>query len=142
MKELEKKLDDQTKLAEEMKRKAEQGSMQLQGEIQELEIENILREMYPFDKITEVKKGQRGADVIQVVRTNQGNECGKIYYESKRTKNFDHGWLQKLRDDNLEAKADVLVIVTANSMMITKNTHFIFMILNTHPTFRICFICI
>jgi hypothetical protein len=112
IKELEKKLEDQTKLAEEMKRKAEQGSMQLQGEIQELELENTLREMYPFDEISEVKKGQRGADVIQVVRTNQGNECGKIYYESKRTKNFDYGWLQKLRDDNLEVKADVLVIVT------------------------------
>lgn len=112
IRELEKKLEDQTKLAKEMKRKAEQGSMQLQGEIQELELENILREIYPFDEIIEVKKGQRGADVIQVVRTNQGSECGKIYYESKRTKNFDNGWLQKLRDDNLEVKADVLVIVT------------------------------
>jgi hypothetical protein len=112
IKELEKKLDDQTKLAEEMKRKAEQGSMQLQGEIQELVLENTLKEMYPFDEITEVKKGQRGADVLQIVRTNQGLECGKIYYESKRTKNFDYGWLQKLRDDNLDVKADVLVIVT------------------------------
>lgn len=112
IKELEKKLEDQTKLAEEMKRKAEQGSMQLQGEIQELELENILRNLYPFDEVTEIKKGQRGADIIQIVKTNQGNECGKIYYESKRTKNFEYGWLQKLRDDNLEAKADVLVIVT------------------------------
>jgi len=112
IRELEKKLDDQTKLADEMKRKAEQGSMQLQGEIQELEIEKTLIEMYPFDNISEVKKGQRGADIVQVVRTNQGNECGKIYYESKRTKNFDYGWLQKLRNDNLEVKADILVIVT------------------------------
>jgi hypothetical protein len=95
-----------------MKRKAEQGSMQLQGEIQELELENILRNLYPYDEVTEIKKGQRGADIIQIVKTNQGNECGKIYYESKRTKNFEYGWLQKLRDDNLEAKADVLVIVT------------------------------
>lgn len=112
IKELEKKLEDQTKLAEEMKRKAEQGSMQLQSEIQELELENILRNLYPYDEVTEVKKGQRGADVIQIVKTNQGNDCGKIYYESKRTKNFEYGWLQKLRDDNLEVKADVLVIVT------------------------------
>lgn len=112
IKELEKKLEEQTKLAEEMKRKAEQGSMQLQGEIQELELENILRNLYPYDEVTEIKKGQRGADIIQIVKTNQGNECGKIYYESKRTKNFEYGWLQKLRDDNLEAKADVLVIVT------------------------------
>lgn len=112
IKELEKKLEDQTKLAEEMKRRAEQGSMQLQGEIQELELENILRNLYPYDEVTEIKKGQRGADIIHIVKTNQGNECGKIYYESKRTKNFEYGWLQKLRDDNLEAKADVLVIVT------------------------------
>ncbi len=112
IKELEKKLDDQTKLAEEMKRKAEQGSMQSQGEIQELELEKLLRELYPQDEITEVKKGQRGADVLQVVRTQQGEECGKIYYESKRTKNFDLNWLQKLRDDNLTAKADALVLVT------------------------------
>jgi len=112
IKELEKKLEDQTKLAEEMKRKAEQGSMQLQGEIQELELENILRNLYPYDEVKEIKKGQRGADIIQIVKTIQGIECGKIYYESKRTKNFEYGWLQKLRDDNLEAKADVLVIVT------------------------------
>ena len=112
IKELEKKLEDQTKLAEEMKRKAEQGSIQLQGEIQELELENILRNLYPYDEVIEIKKGQRGADIIQLVKSNQGNECGKIYYESKRTKNFEYGWLQKLRDDNLEAKADVLVIVT------------------------------
>ncbi len=112
IKELEKKLEDQTKLAEEMKRKAEQGSMQLQGEIQEIELENILRNLYPYDEIIEIKKGQRGADIIQIVKTNQGSECGKIYYESKRTKNFDYGWLQKLRDDNLDTKSDVLVIVT------------------------------
>jgi len=112
IKELEKKLEDQTKLAKEMKRRAEQGSMQLQGEIQELELEKMLIEMYPLDEIIEIKKGQRGADVIQLVKGNQGNECGKIYYESKRTKKFDYNWLQKLRDDNLEVKADVLVIVT------------------------------
>ncbi|MBN1277061.1 MAG: DUF2130 domain-containing protein [Deltaproteobacteria bacterium] len=124
IKELEKKLEDQTRLAEEMKRKAEQGSMQLQGEIQELELENILREMYPFDEIREIKKGQRGADIIQVVRTNQGNDCGKIYYESKRTKNFDYGWLQKLRDDNLDVKADVLVIVTEAMPSDTEHKYF------------------
>lgn len=112
IKELEKQLEDQKKLAEEMKRRAEQGSCQLQGEIQELEIERMLSELYPFDEIEEIKKGQRGADILQKVRTNQGIECGKIYYESKRTKNFDNGWLKKLRDDNLIVKADVLVIVT------------------------------
>jgi hypothetical protein len=112
IKELEKKLQDQTELAEEMKRKAEQGSMQLQGEVQELELESILRESYIYDEITEVKKGQRGADILHCVKTQNGLECGKIYYESKRTKNFDNNWLQKLRDDNLAVKADVLVLVT------------------------------
>lgn len=112
IKELEKQLEDQKKLAEEMKRKAEQRSGQLQGKVQELEIKRMLTELYPFDEIEEIKKGQRGADILQKVRTNQGIECGKIYYESKRTKNFDNGWLKKLRDDNLTVKADVLVIVT------------------------------
>jgi hypothetical protein len=97
---------------EEARKKAEQGSMQLQGEVQELEIESILRGMHPLDEITEIKKGQRGADIIQVVRNMQGTACGKIYYESKRTKHFENGWLQKLKEDNLEAKADILVIIT------------------------------
>ena len=63
-------------------------------------------------KLWRLKKGQRGADVIQIVKTNHGNDCGKIYYESKRTKDFKYDWIQKLKDDNLEAKADILVIVT------------------------------
>lgn len=111
--ELKKQLEDQKKMAEEMKRKAEQGSVQLQGEVQELELERMLRELYARegDEISEVGKGKRGADLLQSVRT-QGVECGKIYYESKRTKTFQNDWLQKLRDDNLEIKADVLVLVT------------------------------
>lgn len=112
IKELEKQLEVQKELAEEAVRKAEQGSMQLQGEVQELELENMLRELYLYDEITEIKKGQRGADTLQVVKTQQGVDCGKIYYESKRTKNFENNWLQKLRDDNLTVKADVLVLVT------------------------------
>lgn len=112
IKEKEKVIEDLKAQLDEAKRKAEQGSMQLQGEIQELEIENILRTLYPTDDIAEIKKGQRGADIIHTIRTNQGVDCGKIYYESKRTKNFDNNWLQKLRDDNLSVKADILVIVT------------------------------
>lgn len=111
-KELEKQLEDQKKLAAEMKRKAEQGSMQLQGEVQELELKNILLDLHRWDEIVEVKKGQRGADTLQIVKTKHGLECGKIYYESKRVKNFSNSWTQKLRDDNLEVKADVLVLVT------------------------------
>ena len=114
VRELEKKLEDQKKLAEEMKRKAEQGSTQMQGEVQEIELEKMLRELYEIegDEIGEIKKGQRGADVIHTVKTRQGEICGKIYYESKRTKEFKNDWLQKLRDDNLDVKADVLVIVS------------------------------
>ena len=112
--ELKKQLDDQKKLADEMKRKAEQGSQQSQGEIQEIALEKMLRDLYEIegDEIMEVKKGQRGADLIHVVKTRQGDVCGKIYYESKRTQEFQNAWLQKLRDDNLEVNADVLVIVT------------------------------
>lgn len=112
VRELEKQLDDQKELATEMKRKADQGSVQLQGEVQELELEKVLRDLYVHDDISEIKKGQRGADVIQSVRNQFGGECGKIYYESKRTKSFDTNWLKKFREDNQTIKADVLVLVT------------------------------
>jgi hypothetical protein len=112
VRELEKQLEDQKALAEEMKRKVEQGSIQLQGEVQELELEKLLRETFIHDQITEVKKGQRGADTLHVVRNVHGAECGKIYYESKRTKTFDRNWIKKLREDNHSIKADVLVLVT------------------------------
>lgn len=110
--ELQHQLEVQKGLAEEMKRKAEQGSVQLQGEVQELELEKVLGELYPHDEINEIKKGQRGADTIQTVRNSYGVECGKIYYESKRTKSFDRNWLRKLKEDNNSVKADVLVLVT------------------------------
>lgn len=112
IKEKEKVIEDLKIQLDEAKRKAEQGSMQLQGEIQEIEIENLLRLNYPYDEISEVKKGQRGADVLQIVKNHNGIICGKIYYESKRTKSFDFNWLKKLKDDNLEVNADILVIVS------------------------------
>lgn len=112
LKELEKQLDDQKKLAEEMKRKAEQGSMQLQGEVQELILEELLRVNYPFDLIEEVGKGVRGADCVQVVRNQFGQECGKIIYESKRTKDFGGDWIEKLKKDMRSMGIDVAVIVS------------------------------
>ncbi len=112
MKELEKQLDDQKKLAEEMRRKAEQGSMQLQGEVQELALEELLRANFPFDEISEVGKGVKGADCIQTVRNNFGQECGKIIYESKRTRDFSMDWIEKLKADRLSQGALVAVIVT------------------------------
>ena len=111
-KELEKQLDDQKKLAEEMKRKAEQGSMQLQGEVQELALEEVLRLLFPTDLIEEVSKGIKGADVIQTVRNKIGIDCGIILFESKRTKSFSHDWISKLKADAISAKADICVIVT------------------------------
>lgn len=112
LKELEKQLEDQRKLAEEMKRKAEQGSMQLQGEVQELALEEMLRSAFPFDIISEVGKGVRGADCIQTVRNNFGQECGKIIYESKRTSSFTNEWIEKLKSDMRSLGADIAVIVT------------------------------
>ncbi len=112
LKEMEEKLEVQRKLAEEMKRKAEQGSMQSQGEVQELLLEEMLRTAFPFDVIVEVGKGVRGADCIQVVRNNFGQECGKIIFESKRTKDFANDWIEKLKADMRSQGADVAVIVT------------------------------
>ena len=112
VKELEKQLEDQKKLADEMRRKAEQGSMQLQGEAQELILEEMLRNAFPFDIIGEVGKGVRGADCIQTIRNKFGQECGKIIYESKRTTNFSMEWIEKLKKDMRSVGVDVAVIVT------------------------------
>ncbi len=110
--EFQKKMNDQQRLIDEMKRKAEQGSMQMQGEVQELAIEDELRAQFPFDIIEEVSKGVRGADCIQIVRNNTGTECGKIIYESKRTKNFSNEWIDKLKADMRLVNADIPVLIT------------------------------
>lgn len=112
LKELEKQLEDQRKLADEMKRKAEQGSMQMQGEVQELLLEELLKASFPFDQIVEVGKGVRGADCIQIVRNNTGQEAGKIIYESKRTTAFAQDWIEKLKADMRSQGADIAIIVT------------------------------
>lgn len=110
--EIRKQLEDQKKLVEEMKRKSEQGSMQLQGEVQELALEELLRTSFPFDLIEEVGKGVRGADAMQIVRNQVGQICGKIIYESKRTKAFGGDWIEKLKNDMRAQQADIAVIVT------------------------------
>lgn len=112
IKELQLKLDEQTRLAEEMKRKAEQGSMQSQGEVQELAIEEWLRDNFPLDVIEEVKKGARGADCLQIVHTRSRQNCGTIYYESKRTKDFQAGWIEKFKNDIRDKNATLGVLVT------------------------------
>ncbi len=112
IKELNKQLEDQKKLTEEMKRKQEQGSMQLQGEVQELAIEEFLCTQFPLDTIEEIKKGARGGDCIQIVNTRAVQNCGKIYYESKRTKDFQPSWIEKFKADMREKSADIGVLVT------------------------------
>ncbi len=112
LREKDKQLEDQRKLVEEMKRKSEQVSMQLQGEVQELALEELLRYSFPFDVVSEVGKGVRGADCIQTVRNNFGQECGKIIFESKRTKDFSADWIEKLKADMRVLGASEAVIVT------------------------------
>jgi len=100
------------KQIEELKRKAEQGSQQLQGEVQELELEALLREKFPWDMIEPVPKGEYGGDALQRVVGSHGQPCGTIIWESKRTKNWSDGWLVKLREDQRAAKAEMAVIVS------------------------------
>jgi len=112
LKEVQLQLEEQRKLAEEMKRRSEQGSMQRQGEVQELLLEEILKENFPFDAIEEVGKGVEGADCIQVVRTSTGKECGRIIYESKRTKTWSNNWVDKLKTDKRSKGADIAILVS------------------------------
>lgn len=105
-------MEQQQKLIEELKRKSEQGSMQLQGESQEVLLEEILKENFPFDLIEEVGKGVEGADCIQTIRNNSGTPCGKIIYESKRTKTWSNSWVDKLKSDKRNTGADVAILVT------------------------------
>jgi len=97
---------------EALKRKAEQGSQQLQGEVLELELENLLRAKFPYDSIEPVAKGEFGGDVLQRVAGSGGQPSGTILWESKRTKNWSDGWLVKLRGDQRTAKAEIAVIVS------------------------------
>ena len=110
--ELQKKLDDQARLINEMKRRTEQGSMQMQGEVQELAIEEFLTTSFPRDVVEEISKGKRGADCVHIVRDHYENECGRILYESKRTKHFSYEWIAKMKDDMRLKQADIGVIVT------------------------------
>ncbi|MDB5228408.1 MAG: hypothetical protein JWN78_2601 [Bacteroidota bacterium] len=105
-------IESMKKVIDELKRKSEQGSMQLQGEAQEIALEALLKEAFPFDLIEEVGKGSKGADCIQTVRNNFGQVCGKIIYESKRTQAFSNEWVEKLKIDMRAQNADIGIIVT------------------------------
>lgn len=110
--EKDKQLADMCRQIEDLKRKAEQGSQKMQGEVLEVELEQSLKNEFPFDDIDSVSSGIKGADIIQIVKTQTGKECGKILWETKRTKNWSDEWIQKLKDDQRSAKADLAVIVS------------------------------
>jgi hypothetical protein len=97
---------------ETLKRRAESGSQEAQGEALEGALQDMLQQTFPFDLFEEVKKGQRGGDILQVVRNATGKECGKILWESKYTKDFQKGWIEKLKKDQQEAGAEIAVITT------------------------------
>jgi hypothetical protein len=106
------KLAGMQKQIEELKRRAEQGSQQLQGEVMELELQSLLSTKFPLDTFAPVPKGEHGGDVLHRVNGPLGQACGTILWESKRTKNWIDSWLAKLRDDQRTAKADLAVIVS------------------------------
>jgi hypothetical protein len=105
-------LESLQKKVEELNQKITQGSQQMQGEVQELDLEQQLRSKFPYDAVSEVAKGVNGADITQGVSAPSGAACGLILWESKRTKHWSDGWLVKLRDDGRKAHADALVIVS------------------------------
>jgi hypothetical protein len=106
------KITSMQRTIEELQRKAEQGSQQLQGEVQELELENLLQARFPDDTIQPVPKGAFGGDIVQLVFSSAGIMAGTILWESKRTKSWSHGWLAKLREDQRRAKAEISVLVS------------------------------
>jgi hypothetical protein len=108
----EKKIADMAKAVDEAKRKAEQGSMQTQGEVAELTLEDALSSAFRYDEIDPVGKGIRGADVIQTVKDKSLKACGKIIWEVKNTKVWSQGWIQKLKDDQVTSGAEIAIIVT------------------------------
>src|SRR6188472_522130 len=110
--EKEKQIQDAKKVNDELKRKLEQGSQQTQGEVLELQLEELLRAAFPMDQIEPVPKGFNGADIVQKVISKSGRVCGTILWESKRTKAFSEAWLQKLKDDQRKLTAEISVLVS------------------------------
>ncbi|MFX1521572.1 MAG: DUF2130 domain-containing protein, partial [Promethearchaeota archaeon] len=111
-KDKDKKISDMEKLIAELKRKAEQGPIQAQGEVMELDLEAVLADRFPTDEIAPVPQGMRGADIVQRVYTKSGQHCGTIVWEAKRTKNWSNDWIPKLKKDQRALKAEVAVIVS------------------------------
>ncbi|HYD35732.1 MAG TPA: DUF2130 domain-containing protein [Vitreimonas sp.] len=125
MLEMQKQLNDALKANEDMRRKLQQGSQQTQGEVLELELENLLRTEFPMDEIQPVAKGVRGADVLQIVKDRQGKVCGSILWELKNAQWSDK-WIDKLREDQRNSKADLAVLVSINVPPAMKDKSFIY----------------
>ncbi len=112
MREKDDQLTAMKKQIDELKRKAEVGSQEAQGEALEAELQEYLERTFPYDRFQEVKKGTRGADILQIVHNQSGKECGKILWESKNTKEFQKSWIEKLKKDQQQANADIAVIMS------------------------------
>ncbi len=130
------------KQIEDLKRRAEQGSQQLQGEVQELELEGLLGAKFPFDLMQPVRKGEHGGDLLQRVVSSQGQSCGSILWETKRTKNWSDGWLPKLREDQRNAKAEIAVMVSHALPKETEGFELIDDVWVTHPRTMIPVACV
>jgi hypothetical protein len=118
--EKDKQLEGMRKTIDDLKRKSEQGSMQTQGEVLELDLEALLKARFPLDSVEPVPKGMRGADILQKVVSSIGRSCGTIIWETKRTKAWSDSWIDKLKDDQRDVKAEIAVIVTE---MLPKGVH-------------------
>ncbi|ENK9606830.1 DUF2130 domain-containing protein [Campylobacter jejuni] len=123
-KELETNFKSVAQKLEDAQRRIEQGSQQLQGEAAELLIEEYIQSEYLSDEVKEVPKGVNGADCLHIVKDNFGNICGSILYESKRTKEFNKEWLDKLKLDSIAAKSDIAVLITKTMPKDKEKTHF------------------
>lgn len=110
--ELQKQIEDAKKANQVLERKLSQGSQQLQGEVLELELEEVLGQAFPLDAMEPVRKGKRGADLIQVVKLASGTVCGRIVWESKRAENWSNAWVGKLKDDQNEVGGEIGVLVS------------------------------
>lgn len=110
--EKDKQLEQTSKALEDARRKSDQGSMQIQGDVQENDLKNILTQNFIYDIIADVPTGVQGADLIQKVNTNFGKHCGTIIWESKRTKTWSDDWVKKLKDDQAKTQGDVAILVT------------------------------
>jgi len=110
--EKDKRLSDAMKANDELRRKLQQGSQQLQGEVLELALEDLISQTFPSDLVQPVPKGVNGADIIQRVQNPNGDPAGSIIWESKRTKAWSDGWIQKIKDDQRQAKADIAILVS------------------------------